>query len=154
MEEIYLYGRAVWCGDELDDYAFDSDYIRLSKTKPTEDDIRDVIFDKKKFILTIAGLTVASVAIYSLDKFVLHGIQPLLDTMSLSIAIVANILCSFCYKEQWILWFVLDVIQTILYFIIGQPILGIMYIGWTINCVYGWYQWNKHKNKELGIQNV
>lgn len=45
MEEIYLYGRAVWCGDELDDYAFDSDYIKLSKTKPTEDDVRDVIFD-------------------------------------------------------------------------------------------------------------
>lgn len=118
-----------------------------------DSEVTPKVFDKKKFILTIAGLAVASVAIYSLDKFVLHGTQPLLDTMSLSIAIIANILCSFCYKEQWILWFVLDVIQTILYFIIGQPILGIMYIGWTINCVYGWYQWNKHKDKELEIQN-
>lgn len=104
-------------------------------------------FNKKQFVLTIAGLLVASVGIYLLDKNVLHGTAPLLDTMSLSIAIVANILCSFCYKEQWILWFALDIVQTILYFMIGQPIMAIMYIGWTINCVYGWYQWNKNKKQ-------
>lgn len=103
------------------------------------------VFNKKHFILTVAGLAVASVAIYFFDKNVLHGAAPLLDTLSLSIAIVANILCSFCYKEQWILWFLLDIVQTILYFVIGQPIMAIMYIGWTINCVYGFYQWNKNK---------
>lgn len=104
-------------------------------------------FNKKQFILTVAGLIIASVGIYVFDKNVLHGTAPLLDTMSLAIAIVANILCSFCYKEQWILWFALDIVQTILYFIIGQPIMAIMYIGWTINCVYGWYQWNKNKKE-------
>lgn len=103
------------------------------------------VFNKKHFILTVAGLVVASVAIYFFDKNVLHGTAPLLDTLSLSIAIVAGILCSFCYKEQWILWFLLDVVQTILYFVIGQPIMAIMYIGWTINCVYGFCQWNKNK---------
>lgn len=103
------------------------------------------VFNKKHFILTVASLAVVSVAIYFFDKNVLHGTAPLLDTLSLSIAIVANILCSFCYKEQWILWFLLDIVQTILYFAIGQPIMAIMYIGWTINCVYGFYQWNKNK---------
>ena len=90
---------------------------------------------------------IASVGIYLFDKNVLHGSAPLLDTLSLSIAIIANILCSFCYKEQWILWFVLDVIQTILYFVIGQPIMAIMYIGWTINCVYGYFQWIARKEE-------
>lgn len=101
-----------------------------------------------KLILTICGLVVASVAIYFIDVAI-GGTAPLLDTLSLSIAIVANILCTMCYKEQWILWFVLDVVQTILYFVIGQPIMGVMYIAWTINCVYGWYNWNK-ANKEKG----
>lgn len=104
-------------------------------------------FNKKQFILTVAGLIIASVGIYVFDKNVLHGAAPLLDTMSLAIAIVANILCSFCYKEQWILWFALDIVQTILYFIIGQPIMAIMYIGWTVNCIYGWLNW---KNSNLG----
>lgn len=97
----------------------------------------------KQLILTIVSLAVASVGIYILDKFVLNGNQPLLDTMSLSIAIIANILCSFCYKEQWILWFVLDIVQTIMYFAVGNYVLAIMYVGWTVNCLYGWYQWSK-----------
>ena len=101
-----------------------------------------------KLILTICGLVVASVVIYHIDVAI-GGTAPLLDTLSLSIAIVANILCTMCYKEQWILWFVLDVVQTILYFVIGQPIMAVMYIAWTINCVYGWYNWNK-TNKEKG----
>jgi nicotinamide mononucleotide transporter len=101
-------------------------------------------FTLAKFIFTILGLVVASVVIYNID-IALGGAAPLLDTLSLSIAIVANLLCTMCYKEQWILWFVLDVIQTILYFVIGQPMMAIMYIAWTINCIYGWYNWNKQQ---------
>lgn len=101
-------------------------------------------FTVTKFVLTILGLVVASVVIYNIDV-ALGGVAPLLDTLSLSIAIVANLLCTMCYKEQWILWFVLDIIQTILYFVIGQPMMAIMYIAWTINCIYGWYNWNKQQ---------
>lgn len=111
------------------------------------DEIQSKVFHKKQFILTVVGLIIASAGIYLFDKNVLHGSAPLLDTLSLSIAIIANILCSFCYKEQWILWFVLDVIQAILYFVIGQPIMAIMYIGWTINCVYGYFQWIARKEE-------
>lgn len=99
-------------------------------------------FTPFKFILTICGLAVLSVIIYFVDVK-LGGVAPLLDTLSLSIAIVANILCTMCYKEQWLLWFVLDIVQTILYFVIGQPMMAVMYIAWTINCVYGWYNWSK-----------
>lgn len=101
-------------------------------------------FTVAKFILTVLGLVVASIIIYNIDV-ALKGTAPLLDTLSLSIAIVANLLCTMCYKEQWILWFVLDIIQTILYFVIGQPMMAIMYIAWTINCIYGWYNWNKQQ---------
>lgn len=107
-------------------------------------EIRAKKFTVAKFILTILGLVVASIVIYNIDV-ALGGTAPLLDTLSLSIAIVANLLCTMCYKEQWILWFVLDIIQTILYFVIGQPMMAIMYIAWTINCVYGWYNWNKQQ---------
>lgn len=115
----------------------------LNKKKET---IAPKKFTVPKLIATLVVLAVLSVCIYNIDV-ALGGAAPLLDTMSLSIAIVANILCSFCYKEQWILWFILDVVQTIMYFVIGQPIMAIMYIAWTINCVYGWYSWNKEKKE-------
>lgn len=104
-------------------------------------------FTLTKFILTVCGLAICSIIIYNIDV-ALDGTAPLLDTLSLSIAIVANLLCSMCYKEQWILWFILDIIQTILYFVIGQPMMAVMYIAWTINCVYGWYNWNKKQKVE------
>ena len=100
-------------------------------------------FNITKFIITIISLLILSVIIYQLDVKI-GGTAPLLDTLSLSIAIVANILCTFCYKEQWILWFILDVIQTTLYFVIGQPVMAVMYIAWTINTVYGYICWSQN----------
>lgn len=99
-----------------------------------------------ELIAIIFGLAIMSVVIYQIDVL-LKGTAPLLDTLSLSIAIIANLLCTLCYKEQWILWFALDIIQTIMYFSVGESIMAIMYIAWTINCVYGWYNWSKESNK-------
>lgn len=102
-------------------------------------------FNTTKFVITILALVILSVGIYFIDVKI-GGTAPLLDTLSLSIAIVANILCTFCYKEQWLLWFILDIVQTILYFVIGQPLMAIMYIAWTINTIYGWINWSKTVN--------
>lgn len=105
-------------------------------------------FSAFKFIMTIIGLILLSFIIYQVD-IKLGGAAPLLDTLSLSIAVVANILCTFCYKEQWILWFVLDVIQTILYFVIGQPMMAVMYIAWTINTIYGYINWTSRERIKI-----
>lgn len=121
-------------------------FIWKKNINSKNEEIKSKKLNKKQLLITFGGLVVASVGIYIVDKYVLFGNQPLLDTMSLSIAIIANLLCSLCYKEQWILWFILDIIQTIMYFLVSNYVLGIMYVGWTINCIYGWYQWNK-KNK-------
>lgn len=110
-------------------------------------EIKSKKFSVLKFTLIIIGLILLSVVIYFVDVQ-LGGAAPLLDTLSLSIAIIANLLCTLCYKEQWLLWFVLDVVQTILYFSIGQPMMAVMYIAWTINCIYGWYNWNKSTKAE------
>lgn len=39
----YLYGRAVWCSDSLDDYAFDPTHLKLSETKPTNKELVDLV---------------------------------------------------------------------------------------------------------------
>ncbi len=98
-----------------------------------------------KMIFMIIALVALSVVIYFVDVAI-GGTAPLLDTLSLAISIVAGVLNSYCYKEQWILWFVLDVVQTILYFVIAQPIMAVMYIAWTINTIYGWVKWSEVKN--------
>ena len=96
---------------------------------------------KKGMLLTAIGLLVFMAGAYYVDKFVLFGNQPELDTLSLALTVFAQILCTGCYKEQWILWIILDIVQVAMYIIGGNYILATMYIGWTINCIYGWIQW-------------
>ena len=57
-------------------------------------------FNIGKFVITIIALIILSVGIYFIDVKI-GGAAPLLDTLSLSIAIVANILCTFCYKDYF-----------------------------------------------------
>ena len=122
-------------------------FVWKKNTNKVKSEIKAKGLTKAKIILSVLGLVVASILIYKVDVM-LNGAAPLLDTLSLSIAVIANLLCTLCYKEQWILWFALDIIQTILYFVIGQPMMAVMYIAWTINCIYGWYNWNKSEKGE------
>ena len=122
-------------------------FVWKKNTNKVKSEIKAKGLTKAKIILSVLGLVVASILIYKVDVM-LNGAAPLLDTLSLSIAVIANLLCTLCYKEQWILWFALDIIQTILYFVIGQPMMAVMYIAWTINCIYGWYNWNKSERGE------
>lgn len=127
-------------------------FVWRKNTDKNTSSIKAKKLTKNKLVLTIISLIFLSIIIYFIDVK-LDGTAPLLDTLSLAISIVAGVLNSYCYKEQWILWFVLDVIQTILYFVICQPIMAVMYIAWTINTIYGWYVWNSSMQKTTKPQN-
>ena len=116
----------------------------LIKTEEQSVEVKAKKLSKKGLIFTGTGLLVFAIICYCIDKFILYGAQVELDALSLALTVFAQILCTYCYKEQWILWLVLDVIQVIMFILIGNYVLAVMYIGWTINCIYGWYQWSKN----------
>ena len=66
-----------------------------------------------------------------------------LDTTTTVIGIVAQVLMILRFKEQWILWFILDVLCIVLWAIDGNWCLVTQYIFWTINAVYGYKIWKK-----------
>ena len=67
--------------------------------------------------------------------------QIFLDTLTTTIGIIAQIMLIFRFKEQWILWLILDVLCVILWAIDGNWCLSIQYLFWTINCIYGMIIW-------------
>lgn len=67
--------------------------------------------------------------------------QPFLDTLTTVIGIIAQIMLIFRFREQWVLWFILDVLCIALWAIDGNWCLMVQYIFWTINCVYGYFYW-------------
>ena len=71
--------------------------------------------------------------------------QIFLDTLTTTIGIIAQIMLIFRFKEQWVLWLILDVLCIALWAINGNWCLMVQYIFWTINCVYGYFCWKNVK---------
>ena len=69
--------------------------------------------------------------------------QIALDTITTIIGIIAQIMLILRFREQWVLWFVLDILCIILWAKDGNWCLMVQYIFWTINCVYGYFCWKK-----------
>ena len=77
----------------------------------------------------------------SLFTVVSNSEQPFLDTTTTVIGIIAQIMLIFRFREQWVLWFILDVLCIALWAKDGNWCLMVQYIFWTINCVYGYFCW-------------
>ena len=69
--------------------------------------------------------------------------QAYTDAATNILAIFAQILMVKRYKEQWIWWIIIDVLCIKMWFVAGNWSMVAMYIAWTINCIYGWYNWCK-----------
>lgn len=71
--------------------------------------------------------------------------QITLDIATTVIGIIAQIMLVLRFREQWILWFVLDILCIVLWAKDGNWCLMVQYIFWTINCVYGYFCWKNVK---------
>lgn len=72
--------------------------------------------------------------------------QIVLDIITTVIGILAQIMLILRFREQWILWFILDVLCIALWAIDSNWCLMAQYIFWTINCIYGYFYWKYEKN--------
>ena len=74
--------------------------------------------------------------------------QPYTDAATNILAIIAQFLMIFRYREQWVFWLIIDLLCIKLWFVAGNWAMVMMYIAWTINCLYGWYNWTKLSKSE------
>lgn len=74
--------------------------------------------------------------------------QAYTDAATNVMAIIAQLLMVWRYREQWIWWLFIDLLCIKLWFVAGNWSMVAMYVAWTINCLYGWYNWSKlNKNQ-------
>ena len=99
-------------------------------------------FTPMMWMLSIIGSVIATVAMgYWLTTIGSH--QAYTDAATNILAIFAQILMVKRYREQWIWWLVIDILCIKLWFVAGNWSMVAMYVAWTINCIYGWYNWSK-----------
>lgn len=132
--------------------------IFVWKANMTQDDDGASYVQAKKFttiqwIVSIIGTIIATMIMgYILNQIGSH--QAYTDAATNVFAIFAQLLMVKRYKEQWIWWFAIDIFCIKLWFVAGNWSMVAMYIAWTINCVYGWYNWNKLEHKEMEAEYV
>lgn len=93
--------------------------------------------------LILVNLIVVGVFGYKLVLDFLGGTQTLLDSASTVTSIVANALMMMRYREQWLLWIIIDVITVVMWFLAGDFIMVTMWAVYTVNAFYGYYNWTK-----------
>ena len=69
--------------------------------------------------------------------------QPYLDAFTTIPALVAQVLMILAYREQWYIWFLIDLLYVVLWARAGNWCLFAQHIFWCINCVYGYLTWSQ-----------
>ena len=80
---------------------------------------------------------------YKMILDMLGGNSTLLDSASTVISVVANSLMLLRYREQWLLWILIDAITVVMWVIVGDFIMVTMWIVYLINAFNGYYNWTK-----------
>lgn len=99
-------------------------------------------FTVPQWVASIIGTVAATVAFgYFLER--IGSAQAYTDAATNVMALFAQIMMVLRYREQWIWWLVIDVLCIKLWWVAGNMSMVAMYIAWTINCVYGWWNWSE-----------
>lgn len=96
--------------------------------------------DVKGWLILIAALAI-STFLFVLALRAAGGSSTGLDGMTTMITVAAQLLMILRYREQWILWIVLNILCIILW--AESPAMYLMYIAYLLNAAYGYYNWTK-----------
>ena len=109
------------------------------------DDTEDVIakkFNLRQWAASIV-LTIMATALMGNWLTSIGSNQAYLDAATNVMAIFAQIMMVKRYREQWLWWFIIDIINIVMWSAAGNWSMVAMYIAWTVNCIYGWVNWTK-----------
>lgn len=98
-------------------------------------------FSKLGWIISNIIFVVATAILYVI-LLKTNDPKPFLDAVSTVPAFIAQILLMLRYREQWIMWLVVDVATLILWCSIGNVFMIMQYIFWILNCIYGYHKWS------------
>lgn len=106
------------------------------------DDVEGKKLTLKQSILFLVLITIGIFG-YKLVLDMLGGTQTLLDSASTVTSVVANALMMMRYREQWLLWIIIDAITVVMWLLVGDFVMVTMWGVYLVNAFYGYYNWTK-----------
>ena len=120
-----------------------------------EDGTQDVNtrkFSVKDWIFTIVGVLIGT-WLFGKVLVAMGANQAYTDAATNVMALFAQILMVKRYREQWMLWLLIDLFCIKMWWVAGNWSMVAMYIAWTANCIYGWINWTKLNKMEVANGN-
>ena len=116
-----------------------------------EDGTQDVNtrkFSVKDWIFTVVGVLIGT-WLFGKVLVAMGANQAYTDAATNVMALFAQILMVKRYREQWMLWLLIDLFCIKMWWVAGNWSMVAMYIAWTANCIYGWINWTKLNKMEV-----
>ena len=117
-------------------------YYLWNKHTDNENNLEGKKLSLKQSIIFLVLITIGIFG-YKLVLDMLGGTGTLLDSASTVISVVANALMMMRYREQWLLWIIIDAITVVMWLLVGDFIMVTMWAVYLINAFYGYYNWTK-----------
>ena len=96
----------------------------------------------KQWGLLIVALIITTLVLgFGFSSF--NGTQPYIDAFTLAAALFGQMLMVYRFREQWLLWGLLNVVSIYQWVTLGNMSLVALYIAFLINTVYGFINWTK-----------
>lgn len=121
-------------------------FLWKKNMRRNDDGTTQVIAKKFKlwhWVVTIIVTVATTVLLGTFGNVILGSTLPYLDAFTVALAVIAQLLMVWRYREQWAMWIVIDVASLIMFVMLKQWSMVVMYVAWTINAFYGWYNWTK-----------
>lgn len=121
-------------------------FLWKKNMRKNDDGTEQVIAKKFKpwhWVVTIAVTVVTTVLLGTFGEVILDSTLPYLDAFTVALSVIAQLLMVWRYREQWAVWIVIDIASLVMFVMLGQWSMVVMYVAWTINAFYGWYNWTK-----------
>ena len=122
-------------------------FLWKRNSQKQQDGTTQIKAKKLKWWHWLVGIVTIAISTFLLGYFgqaVLGSSLPYYDALTNILAIVAQLLMIYCYREQWVCWVVIDITCLIMFSILGNWSMIAMYVAWTVNAIYGWINWSKN----------
>lgn len=118
---------------------------------------KDIIETRKLKVNQIILYTIAMITLTIIYRYMLlyiGGVQTWLDASTSAFTIVATIIMTLRYREHWLIWIVVNVLETIMWFNQSNITMTILWIAGIVNSVYGYIVWTNELEKVSDVKQV
>lgn len=110
----------------------------------------------RKLTWSQGGIVAILIALFSLGfglwSYSMGGNYPFLDALGSAFNVANGLFLIFRYREQWFAWYVVAIVEAIIWTLSGQYVMLILSIGYLTNTTYGLLKWNKYAKTHKEIE--